>query len=123
MPPSEASAPGIDREEQPGVAQVFVELLARDARLDRGVEIFGVDPQHAVHLRQIDADAALQCRDMALQRGAGAEGDHRRLVLRAEPDDRRDFLGALREGHRVGGVRLMIGLVLAVLLADRSRGR
>ena len=74
----------VDREEQPGVAQILVELLARDPGLDGGVEILGVDPQDPVHLRQVDADAAVQRRDMAFERGAGAEGDDRRLVLGAQ---------------------------------------
>ena len=38
-------------------------------------------------------------------------------------DDRRDFLGAVREGDRVGGVRRVIRFVLAVLLADCASGR
>src|SRR5207237_752402 len=75
---------GVDREEQSGIAQIFVELLARDARLDGGVEILGVDAEHPVHLRQVDADATLQRCDMSFERGAGAERDDRRLVLGAQ---------------------------------------
>ena len=114
---------GIDREKQAGVAQMLVELLARDARLDGGVEIFGVDAQDIVHLRQVDAYAARQRRDVPLQRGPRAEGDHRRLMLGAKRDDRRDFLGGLREGDRIRRMRGVVGFVLPVTGADRCRGR
>ena len=53
------------------------ELLARDARLHAAVEIVGVDLEHPVHLRQVDADAAVERRDVALERGTDAERDHR----------------------------------------------
>ena len=79
---------------------MLVELLARDPGLDGGVEILGVDAQDPVHLRHVDADAARQRRDMALERGAGAEGDDRRLVLGAKLDDRGDLLGGLRRRRR-----------------------
>ena len=40
---------GIDREKQPGIAQMGVQRLPRDARLDLAVEILGVDGEHLVH--------------------------------------------------------------------------
>jgi hypothetical protein len=98
-------------------------LLARNAGLDSGVEILGIDAQDAVHLRQVYADAALQRRDMAFERSAGAKSDDRRLRGGAEPDDLGDLLGAVREGDGIGGARRVIGFVLAVLLADRGRRR
>ena len=64
---------GIDRKEQALVAQIFVELLARDARLDHAIEIFGMDRENAVHVLQVDADAAARRIDLAFERGAGAE--------------------------------------------------
>ena len=36
-------------------------------------------------------------------------------------DDRRDFLGALDEGDRVGRIDRMVGLILAMMLANRRR--
>ncbi len=60
---------------------------------------------------------------MALERGAGAKGDDRGVVLGAQGDDRGDLLGAAGEGDGVGGVRRVVGFVLAVLGADRCRGR
>ena len=42
MPPMLASA-RIDREEQTGVAQVGIELVAGDAGLDQAVQVLGVD--------------------------------------------------------------------------------
>ena len=113
----------IDRKEQPGVAQMLVQLLAGHPGLDRGVEILGADPHDPVHLGHVDGDAAGQRRDLALERGAGAKGDDRRLVRGAELDDRRDLVGGVREGDRIGRVRGMIGFVPAVLGADRRRDR
>ena len=40
---------GVDREEEAGVAQVGVQLLAGDAGLDAAVEVLGVDLEDAVH--------------------------------------------------------------------------
>ena len=77
MPPSEASAPGIDRKEQALVAQLLVQGLARDAGLDHAVEVLRVDRQHPVHVAEIDANAAKGRVDLALQRGAAAERDYR----------------------------------------------
>ena len=37
---------GIDGEEQAGVVQCVVELLARDARLHHGIEVFGMNGEH-----------------------------------------------------------------------------
>ena len=48
----------IDRKEQALVAQIFVELLARDAGLDHAVEILGMNGEHAVHVAEVDRDAA-----------------------------------------------------------------
>ena len=114
---------GIDREKQAGVAQMLIELLAGDTRLDGGVEIFGVDPQDVVHLRQVDAYAARQRRDVPLQRGPRAEGDHRRLMLGTKRNDRGDFLGGAREGDGIRRMRGVVGFVLPVTGADRCRGR
>ena len=66
---------GIDREEQALVAQMLVERLAGDAGLDHAVEILGVHREHLVHVAQVDRDAAGGRVDLALERGAGAEGD------------------------------------------------
>src|ERR1051325_1298194 len=65
----------IYRKEQTGVAQVFVELLAGDPRFNGRVEILCIDPQDPVHLREIDAHAASERGDMALERGSGAKCD------------------------------------------------
>src|SRR5207248_4498341 len=51
------------------------------------------------------------------------EGDDRRLGLGAETHDLGDLLGAVREGDGIGGVRGVIGFVLAVLLQNGRSGR
>ena len=115
---------GIDREEQAGVAQVFVELLARDARLDGGVEVLGVDPQHAVHLRQVDADAAAptprrgpparcRCRRRSPASCAAAQS----LTIAATSSVLR------AKATASGRMRGVVRFVLAVLRAHRCGGR
>ena len=65
---------GVDREEHALVAQMFVERLAGDARLDHAVEILGVHGEHPVHVAEIDRHAALRRVDVTLERGAGPNG-------------------------------------------------
>ena len=65
----------IDGKEQAQVAQVVVELLARDAGLHHAIEIALVDGEHPVHAREVDREAAERGVDVALERGAGAERD------------------------------------------------
>ena len=84
----------IDREEEARALELGVELLARDARLHAAVEVLGVDLEHAVHLRQVDADAAVQRGDVAFERRADAERDHRHARRVAQAHDRRDLLVA-----------------------------
>ena len=80
-----------------------------------------VHRQHLVHAADVERDAAVERADMALERGAGAEGDDRRLVAGAELDDLLHLLGRFGEHHGVGQVRLVEGDVLAVLLAHGVR--
>ena len=111
----------IDREEQALVAQIFVELLAGHARLDHAVEIAGMNVEHAVHVLEIDGDAAERRVEVAFERGPRAVGNDRDPVLGAQPHDRLHVRGALREHHRVGGLVLEPGRGVRVLLADRER--
>ena len=55
MPPIEASAPGSIGKNRPVSRRCVVELLARHAGLDDAVEILGVDGEHLVHARAVDA--------------------------------------------------------------------
>ena len=114
---------GIDREEQPGVAQMRVELLAGDPGLDRGVEILGMHRHDLAHLRQVERDATGDRGDMAFERGAGAERHHRHAMLGAELDDTGDLLRRAHEGHRLRRLHRMVRLAAAMLLAQRRRGR
>jgi hypothetical protein len=72
---------GIDREEQALVAQIFVELLARDARFDNAIEILGVHADNAIHVAEVERHAALRRVDVPFERSAGAVTDDRHLVL------------------------------------------
>jgi methylmalonyl-CoA mutase cobalamin-binding domain/chain len=60
---------------------------------------------------------------VALDRGADAERDHRRAVLRAQAHDRGDLVGALREHDRVGRRDRVARDVGAVVVAHRGGGR
>ena len=122
MPPSEASAPGIDREEQALIAQVLVELLAGDAGLDDAVEILGVHREHPVHVAEVDRHAAERRVDVALQRRAGAERDDRHAVRRADAHDLLHVLGDCGKTTASGGSLATQVSGVAMLLAHRLRG-
>ena len=100
---------------------MFVQLLARDTCFDSGVEILSVDAQDTVHLRHIDAYAAGQCGYVPLEGGPCAECNDRRLIFGAELDDRRNLIGAVGKCDGISGMRRVVGLVFAVVRADRCR--
>ena len=112
----------VDGEEQAGVAQVLVELLSPHPRLDPAVEVLGVHLDDFVHSRHVDGDAAVQGLDMPFERRPGPERDHGAAVAGAQAHHLRHLLGALRKDHRVRRCGLVIGLVVAVLLAHRRGG-
>ena len=113
---------GIDREEQALVAQLLVELLAGDAGLDHAVEVLGMDGEHAVHVAKVDRDAAERRVDLALERGAGAERDHRHAMLGADAHELLHVLLPLRKHDGVGRLVGDPGHGVGVLLAHRLRG-
>lgn len=99
---------------------MLVELLTGHPGFNGGVEILGIDAHDAVHLRRVDRDAPRERRYVTFQRGAGAESDDRRCMCSAQLDDRGDFFGGVREGHSVRRMRSVVGLVFAMLGADRG---
>jgi hypothetical protein len=105
------------------VLDVFVELLARHAGLHHRIQIRLMYLQHLVHARQVDRHAALDGEDVALERGADAERDHRHAVAPADVHDIAHFLRRSGEHHDIGKRVREVGLVLAVVLAHRRRGR
>src|SRR5262249_33625551 len=90
--------------------------------LDDRIEVFSVNAQDPVHLRQVETNAAGKRGDVTFERGPCAECYDRRIVFGAEIDDRGDLLGAASKDDRVRSMRGMIGLVLALLGAERRRG-
>ena len=78
--------------------------------------------ENPVHVAQVDADAAGRRVDLALQRRAGAEGDHGNAMLGADPHHVLDVLGFLRHHHRIGRLRRQPRGGMGVLLAHRLRG-
>src|SRR5689334_12334217 len=101
---------------------MFVELLARYARLDHAVEILGMDGEDLVHVLEVDRDAAERRVDVALERGASAEGDDRHAMAGANADDLLHFLRRARIDNRVGGLVAQPRGRITMLLARRERG-
>src|SRR3954454_22035374 len=62
----------VDWEEQALVAQIFVELLARDAGFDNTIKIFRMHAENAIHVAEVERNAALRRIDVAFERGARA---------------------------------------------------
>ena len=108
---------GIDREEESGALELGIQLLARDTGLHAAVEVRVVHFQHAIHLRQVEAHAAVQRRDVPLERRADAERDHRDPRRVAYAHDRRHFVVRVREHddvrHRGVGQTFAVRMLLA----------
>ena len=113
---------GIDRKEEPAVAQMLVELLPGDARLDDAIEVVGVDGENIIHAREVERDAAMGRVDMALERRADAERNDRRVVPGAELDEVDHVLFVFGEHHGVRRLVLEPGERVPMRLADRLRG-
>jgi hypothetical protein len=45
--------------------QVLIQLLARDAGLNRAIQIVDIHRQHLIHLAHVDADAPMNRQHMA----------------------------------------------------------
>ena len=113
---------GIDREEQALVAQMLVELVAGDAGLDAAVHVGLADLEDAGHAREVERDAAADRGDVALQRGAGAPGDHRHARVVAKCEQASGFVGGLDEGDGVGQHRRLGVLAVRMVLAQGGVG-
>ena len=102
---------GVDGEEHALGPQPVVERPARDAGLHGHVHVLHRQAQDAVHLARVDAHAAVERGDVALERRAGAERDDRRAVVAAGAHDRGGLLGVAREHDHVGVGGRVPGLV------------
>ena len=60
--------PRIHGKEQPRVAQMRVQRLARDTWLNHDIHILGTDPKNAVHLTEINTNSPRGCIHMPLKR-------------------------------------------------------
>ncbi len=76
---------------------MFVECLARDTGLHNTIEILRMHLQHTVHILHVEADATKRRVNVALERGAGAERDHRHMMSRADAYRLLHVLGRFRE--------------------------
>ena len=113
----------IDREEQAQITQMLFSCFPRDAGLDAAIHVGLADLEDAGHPRQVQRDAAAHRRDMALERGAGAQGHHRNMRAawhsasnRAASSERFDERDRIRHDRRLGV------LAVRVVLAQRGIG-
>ena len=113
---------GIDRKEETGIAEIDIQLFARNARLDGAVEIFGVYFKNPVHPAEIDRNPAIRRIHLPLQRRARAEADDRHLVLRADLDGRLHVIGGLGKQHAVRQLRGNVGGRMRMLGAEGFSG-
>ena len=111
-PADHGAGPGVRREEQAVGAEALVELLPPERRLDDAVEVVGVHGQEGVHAGEVDADAAVQGREVALEGGAagvGHDGDAAAVEDLHDGADvgggrgAHDAEGAVGRGVRVAG--------------------
>ena len=81
-----------------------IERLARHTGLDRGIHIIGIDRENGVHILEINRYAPMRRIHMPLKRGAGAKGDDRHAILRANAHDLLHLGRITRTKHRIGGL-------------------
>src|SRR5262249_13974471 len=110
----------VDRKEEAGAVQLAIELLARDSGLHAAIQVLAIYLQDAIHLAEVDADPAAHRGNVALERGADAIRDDRSPARGTQPYDFGDLFCGMREHDGVRRKRRVIGLVLAVPIADRS---
>src|SRR5262249_4202884 len=87
------------------------------------VEVFLVHREHLVHAREVDRHAALHREDVALERGADAERNHRHTVAAADLDHVAHLFGRRYIDNRIRQCVREVRLVLAVVLAYGGRSR
>ena len=122
MPPSEASAPGSIGKNTPWSRRCSLSCLRVTPGSMTQSRSSAMHGENAVHVAEIEADAAARRVDLAFERGAGAERDHRHAVRRAQPHDVLHLFGRLRKHHRIRRLVVDPGRGMAVLLAHRLRG-
>ena len=113
----------VDGEKQAEVAQMVVERLPRDTRLDHAVEILRMHGEDAVHAGKVERDAAKGRVDLTFERGASAERDHRHARLGAQPHHLDHLRRRLSEDHCVGRLAFDPSQRVGVLLAQRRASR
>ena len=110
---------GIDREEQPGIAQMGVQLLSRNAGLDAAIHVGLADVDDAGHTRQVEGDPAAHRSDMAFERGAGTPRHHWHTLRVAESQEPGRLVGGLEERDRVGQDRWLGILAMRMMVPQR----
>ena len=113
----------IDGEEEPGVMQLLIELLAGHAGLHCHQQVFGGHRHDAVHPRHVQRDAASDGQQLPFD-GRACPPGHDRTVMRAtELHQIHHVLGALGKHHPFGQGQRVDGFIAAVVLAHPVRHR
>ena len=88
------------------------------ACLDGGIFIVCVDVEDSVHFAECDTECVFGCDDCAFDTGAGAVGNDRYLMFRADFNDIGDFGVGFREGDGIWAGATVIGGVACVCVSD-----
>lgn len=112
----------VDGEEEPGVLDRRIELLAGHAGLDGRGQIVLVHRQDPVHPGQVDGDTALDRHDVPFDRRPSAVGDDGDAMACAHPDHLSHLRAGRGEDHAVRGRGVVGGIVPAVPVPDGRLG-
>ena len=121
-PPQGGVGPRVDREHETGSLQLAGQLKPGDPRLHRRVQVVGADCHDRVHPGQVHRDPASQSLDVPFDGRPCAEGDEGSPVLSAQPHQVRHLPGVQWKDDGVGRDGGVVGVVLAVVGADRFGG-
>ena len=117
MPPSEASAPGSIGKNRPWSRRYSLSCLrVTPGSTTQSRSSAWTASMRFMRVRSIDMPPTRRV-DLAFERRAGAERDHRHAVCGADAHDLLHVVGRLREHHRVGRLVGEPGRGVAVLLA------
>jgi hypothetical protein len=98
-----------------------VQSLAGHASLDAAIEVIAADVNYGVHVREIEANAAMRRLDLPLQRCPYAIRDYRHAMVAAGCDNAFDIGSRININHGIGSHQVMHALTAAVCLADALR--
>ena len=100
------------------VGEVRIELQTRDTGLDGSISVALADAEDVIHIFQRETQRAFCGNDSTFNTGAGAVGDYRDAVLRADFDNVGDFGVTLWECNGCWLRAAVIGGIACVRVSD-----